>query len=164
MPIFARLAILLFSVVLANSAAADSHASDPGMALAASTSSWQNQSGSTATFSFTPSVDQPGVYLVSGTYINRASGTGCQNTPYPLSGYYYSGNFAMSFSVAWSNTTANCQSITGWTGYFASVGSGYELRTDWNLVYINSGGGQIQQGQDTFQLITTAMSDSLISE
>jgi len=42
-------------------------------------SAWNNQSGSTLIIN---SIDSTG--LITGTYVNRAPGYGCQNIPYPV--------------------------------------------------------------------------------
>lgn len=110
--------------------------------LTGTSSTWVNQSGSTMTITVSPSAE------VTGQYINRAAGTGCQNSPYQISGRV-NGNF-ISFSVAWNNGTANCNSVTGWSGYARSSASDLQIVTDWNLAYQGSSGPAIEAGSDTF--------------
>lgn len=160
------LAIVLTITVagFAQTAFADDHAMSPEIKLVAGASNWVNQSGSVAQFVFTPSPTQPQTYEVSGNYINNAQGTGCKGTPYPLSGAYYSGNQIISFSVVWSNASANCQSATGWTGYFDFSGSQAVLKTDWNLAFYSGSTPAIQQGQDDFMQSVATVSESLLTE
>ncbi|MCJ7993567.1 hypothetical protein J5N58_02950 [Rhizobium cremeum] len=113
--------------------------------LVSTSTTWQNQSGSTMTITV-DSNDQ-----VSGQYINRASGTGCQNSPYPISGRV-DGNF-IAFAVAWDNGTENCNSVTGWAGYAQASGSTIEIVTQWNLAYQGGGGPAIEQGKDLFTYV-----------
>ncbi len=113
--------------------------------LVSTSTTWQNQSGSTMTITV-DSNDQ-----VSGQYINRASGTGCQNSPYPISGRV-DGNF-IAFAVAWDNGTENCNSVTGWAGYAQASGSTIEIVTQWNLAYQGGGGPAIEQGNDLFTYV-----------
>ena len=108
---------------------------------------WQNQSGST----FSINAIDPTSGQLTGTYINRASGTGCQNTPFAATGYIL--NNVISWSVRWSNNYANCNSVTGWSGYYANG----EITTDWNLAY--SSGPGIQQGSDTFKQVKQKTQD-----
>ncbi len=124
--------------------------------LATTSTSWQNQSGSTMTIN----IDTSG--NVTGHYINRASGTGCQGTPYVLNGRV-NGNF-IAFSVAWSNATANCNSVTGWAGYAQAVGSNVEIVTNWNLAYQGGSGSQIGQGSDTFTYVPQSSTESFLSD
>lgn len=113
--------------------------------LVSTSTTWQNQSGSTMTITV-DSNDQ-----VSGQYINRASGTGCQNSPYPISGRV-DGNF-IAFAVAWDNGTENCNSVTGWAGYAQASGSTIEIVTQWNLAYQGGSGPAIEQGKDLFTYV-----------
>ena len=103
-------------------------------------SAWTNQSGSTL---YIQNIDPSG--LVSGYYINRAQGYGCQNTPYMVTGWVY--GTAITFTVKWENAIESCNSITSWTGlYYQGV-----ITTLWQLV---SNGAtnktQIIQGEDIF--------------
>ncbi|MET0942690.1 MAG: avidin/streptavidin family protein [Mesorhizobium sp.] len=113
--------------------------------LTSASSTWQNQSGSTMMIS----IDSFG--NVSGQYINRAAGTGCQGSPYLLAGRI-TGNF-ISFSVAWNNATENCNSVTGWAGYASVNGNKLEIITDWNLAYQGASSPMIEQGSDTFAYV-----------
>ncbi|EJT01362.1 avidin/streptavidin family protein [Rhizobium sp. CCGE 510] len=124
--------------------------------IAPASSSWQNQSGSTMIIQ----VDSFG--NVSGQYVNRAQGTGCQNSPYPLTGRV-NGTF-IAFSVGWNNSTENCNSATGWTGYAQVNGNNTEIVTSWNLAYEGGSGPAIEQGQDTFQYVPTTENKSLLKD
>jgi hypothetical protein len=124
--------------------------------IASASSSWQNQSGSTMIIQ----VDSFG--NVSGQYVNRAQGTGCQNSPYPLTGRV-NGTF-IAFSVGWNNSTENCNSATGWTGYAQVNGNNTEIVTSWNLAYEGGSGPAIEQGQDTFQYVPTTENKSLLKD
>lgn len=104
------------------------------------TTGWVNQSGSVMNFS----VSTDG--QITGTYVNNAAGTGCQGTPYPLTGWVYGNNIA--WSVAWTNATANCNSVTAWGGYY-DPGTN-SLQTSWVLAYQGTSGGGIEQGTDVF--------------
>nr|6HDV_A Chain A, Afifavidin [Afifella pfennigii]6HDV_B Chain B, Afifavidin [Afifella pfennigii]6HDV_C Chain C, Afifavidin [Afifella pfennigii]6HDV_D Chain D, Afifavidin [Afifella pfennigii] len=115
-------------------------------------SSWVNQDGSTMTLVFGAGNS------VSGFYVNNAPGFGCQGTPYPLVGLTW-GNF-IGFTVAWDNATANCNSVTSWTGFAEAAGSDVTIVTDWNLAYQGSSSGEIQQGSDTFTLVNKAMKET----
>lgn len=99
-------------------------------------STWVNQSGSYMSISY---VLSDGSFM--GSYINNAQGTGCQGTPYTLSGR--SVGDTLGFTVSWNNGTQNCNSTTSWTGYLDSSGN---IITKWNLATPNS----IYSGADTF--------------
>ena len=107
-------------------------------------SSWQNQRGSTLSIS---SIDSFGNFR--GTYINRASGFGCQNSPYPVVGY--TSGSTVNFVVTWNNNVMNCLSVTAWNGAI----NGATLTTYWQLGAGNPNNGQvsISYGQDYFQRI-----------
>ncbi|MGI9364091.1 MAG: avidin/streptavidin family protein [Rhizobiaceae bacterium] len=155
------LAILLFGFSLP--ALADGHASKAEMQILATTSSWVNQSGSVASISFTPS-SQPGTHSVSGIYVNNAPGYRCQGTPYPISGIYYANTQTVSFSVAWFNSSEDCQSVTGWTGYFNVATSPVVMTTNWNISYLTGNGHAISQGSDVFTMQSTVKSSQLQSQ
>ncbi|MTI00050.1 hypothetical protein E1297_29025 [Roseibium sp. RKSG952] len=110
--------------------------------LVGTSSTWVNQSGSSMTISVSRTAD------VTGQYINRAAGTGCQNTPYQIAGRV-DGDF-IAFTVAWNNGTENCNSVTGWAGYAQASSGNIEIVTNWNLAYQGPSGPAIQQGNDTF--------------
>jgi hypothetical protein len=98
-----------------------------------------NQNGSTLYIS---SVASNG--LLTGTYINRASGYQCQNIPYPVTGWVY--GTAITFTTIW-NGTESCNSITSWTGFLYNG----QIQTLWQLVISGSSSTtQILQGTDTF--------------
>jgi len=104
-------------------------------------STWVNQRGSTVTFT---AVGPGG--LLQGYYVNRAPGFGCQNTPYPVTGWSYESDIA--FTVIWNNATENCHSITAWTGFFTPTG----FATLWQLVKTGTTDpSQIIRGSDTFE-------------
>lgn len=122
-------------------------------ALEAQESTWQNQSGSTLSIE---DVDSEG--LITGYYINRASGFGCQNTPYPVTGWVLPGTNTITFTVKWENTTQNCQSLTAWTGFFSA--DGQTITTLWQLVVNGTTStGQILKGSDTFTLVGQTVTD-----
>ena len=147
--IFISAAAAAISVVSLPSAAhAEANAMAVPEVLTNASNTWKNQSGSTMTISFN-AASQPGVYTVTGSYINNASGFGCQGTSYPLNGVFYAGNSTIAFSVAWSNAYADCASVTGWTGYYSPADGA--IHTDWNLSYQNGSGQMvIQSGSDQF--------------
>jgi hypothetical protein len=124
--------------------------------VTSASSTWKNQSGSTMLIA----IDTFG--NVTGQYINRAQGTGCQNSPYPLVGRV-TGDF-IAVSVAWNNSTENCNSVTGWTGYAQVSGSNVEIVTNWNLAYQSASGGKIEQGKDTFQYVPTVQTKSFLAK
>ena len=103
-------------------------------------SGWTNQNGSTL---YIDNVASNG--LLTGTYINRAQGYGCQNIAYPITGWVY-GN-AITFTTIWQSTTESCNSITAWTGFLYQG----QIQTLWQLVINGSSNTkQILQGTDTF--------------
>ncbi len=140
------LAALAAPLLLSPAALAESHSMSAEQDAILAGGTWTNQGGSTATFEFQAS-SQPGTYTVSGTYVNREAGYLCQGTPYPLTGIYYSGTLTISFSVAWSNAAENCQSVTGWTGYF---GNNLDLVTQWNMAFDKGTSSAISSGKDVF--------------
>ncbi len=158
---FRYLGLAAIAVSLAGAAAAFSPV-DPAAfkdfsSLVSTSSTWTNQSGSTMTISI------DGNDNVTGQYINRAQGTGCQNSPYPIAGRV-TGNF-IAFSVAWTNGTQNCNSVTGWAGYAQASGSTIAIVTQWNLAYQGSGAPAIEQGADTFTYTApTTTSEKVISK
>jgi len=105
-----------------------------------SLSAWTNQSGSTL---YIDSVGSNG--QLTGTYINRAQGYGCQNIAYPVIGWVY--GTAITFTTIWQSTTESCNSITAWTGFLYQG----QIQTLWQLVINGSSSTQqIIQGADTF--------------
>jgi len=109
-------------------------------------STWVNQRGSTLTVS---TMDGAGNF--TGTYVNRAPGFSCQNSPYPLAGTSKGNN--VNFVVTWNNQPmwdkpSNCLSVTAWQGTL----SGNTISTQWQLARGNPETGQVQLsgGQDTF--------------
>ena len=134
--------ISFFVVCSAQMANASGEDDNPGMGLLASGSSWTNQSGSVASLTFTAS-SQPGTYVMSGYYVNTQT---------------------ISFSVAWSNSSEDCQSVTGWTGYFDVSQSPMTMTTNWNLAYSTGSGQAIAQGKDVFTNTAVVTSESLIAD
>ncbi len=155
-PVF--LALVVFGVaVTADPAAARSIEEADHKALTEAASTWRNQDGSTMALTFTADPSNPGVYFLSGSYINNAAGYACQGTPYPLTGRYYANTLTASFNVVWSNAYADCQSVTGWTGYFSAGASAWQFTTDWNLAYQDASGNmKIESGSDRFTQTNTA--------
>jgi hypothetical protein len=103
-------------------------------------SAWTNQSGSTL---YIDSIGSNG--QLTGTYINRAQGYGCQNISYPVTGWVY--GTAITFTTIWQSTTQSCNSITAWTGFYYQG----NIQTLWQLVINGSSArSQIVQGSDTF--------------
>ncbi len=117
-------------------------------------STWTNQSGSLL---YIDSVASNG--LISGTYINKASGYGCQNIPYPVTGWVYGS--AMTFTTIWQGSTS-CNSITAWTGF---LGADDAIHTLWQLVVNGSSKtSQIIQGADTFTPVAGNHANALLIE
>ncbi len=117
-------------------------------------SAWTNQSGSTL---YIDSIDGNG--LLTGTYINRASGYYCQNISYPVSGWVY--GTAITFTTIWQSTTESCNSITAWTGFLYQG----QIQTLWQLVLNGSSStGQILQGSDIFRPTSTKTNKTLMLE
>ena len=156
---------LLFTLALSLSPAAtlaDSH-SDMTATLTASTTVWVNQSGSVFTLMLTPS-SEPSVYVVGGNYVNKAAGTGCQNTPYPVTGYFNNVTGQITFDVSWKNAVADCNSMTAWAGYVLPKAPELGIETQWTLVYQGAGGTMFQGGVDTFAMQDAPMMESLVAD
>lgn len=151
---------IIFFVCSAQMANAASQDDNPGMGLLASGSSWTNQSRSVASLTFTAS-SQPNTYVVTGNYVNNAAGYRCQGAPYPLSGIYYLNTQTISFSVVWSNSSEDCQSVTG---YFDLSQSPITMTTNWNLAYSTGSGQAIAQGKDVFTNTSVVTSERLIAD
>lgn len=116
-----------------------------------SLSAWTNQSGSTLYIENIGSNGQ-----LTGTYINRAQGYGCQNIAYPVTGWVY--GTAITFTTTWQSTTESCNSITAWTGFLYQG----QIQTLWQLVINGSSNTkQIIQGADTFSWQATKTHKSL---
>lgn len=117
-------------------------------------SGWTNQSGSTL---YIDAIAPSG--QITGHYINRAPGFGCQNLSYPVTGWIY--GTAITFTVTWRNPGESCNSITAWTGFFANG----QITTLWQLVRNGSTGpGQIMKGSDVFRPTPHIMRESLLLE
>jgi hypothetical protein len=102
-------------------------------------STWTNQAGARLTIE---SVAADGSF--AGSFVNRGGDSACRNTPYHVSGWIDGQKIA--FSVRWTNTTANCQAITTWSGFLGLKG----LQTQWVVVYIKRGNPTISSGKDVF--------------
>jgi hypothetical protein len=115
-------------------------------------SAWTNQSGSTL---YIDAIDPSG--RLSGHYINRASGYGCQNISYPVTGWIY--GTAITFTTTWESTTESCNSITSWTGFYYQG----QISTLWQLVLNGSTStSQILQGSDIFKRTAKTEKKSLL--
>jgi hypothetical protein len=103
---------------------------------------WENQRGSMLKIT---SIDGTTGALV-GEYVNQAAGFACKGTPYPVTGWVEGEKIG--FSVRWKNATADCKSITSWTGYLEKG----LLVTDWDLAYTDSSLGHAtnMRGSDIF--------------
>ncbi|AYB59280.1 avidin/streptavidin family protein [Ralstonia solanacearum] len=118
-------------------------------------SAWTNQRGSTL---YVDSVE-PNTGKITGHYINRAAGYGCQNLAYPVTGWAY--GTAVTFATTWQNPSESCNSITSWTG---SLNQG-QITTLWQLVVNGSTStNQITQGADTFSQSMQTNRKSLLLE
>ena len=118
-----------------------------------SLSAWTNQSGSTL---YINNIGSNG--LLTGTYINRAPGYGCQNIAYPVTGWVY--GTAITFTTIWQSTES-CNSITAWTGFLYNG----QIQTLWQLVRNGSSSTkQILQGADTFTWSAKKSHKSLMIE
>ena len=115
-------------------------------------SAWDNKAGSTLTIN---SISSTG--LITGSYINRAPGYGCQNIAYPVTGWAY--GTAISFNTIWQSALESCNSITAWTG---SLYQG-KMSTLWSLTINGSSSTvQIVRGHDTFTQVKKVVNKSLI--
>lgn len=141
--LFCILAVVFFTSTIA-------HAASPEKFQAYS--AWTNQSGSTL---YIDNIESNG--LLTGTYINRASGYLCQNISYPVTGWIYGS--AITFTTIWKSTTESCNSITSWTGFYYQG----QIQTLWQLVISGSSStDEIQQGADTFTLNVMKKNKSLM--
>jgi len=139
---------VVITVLFSISAHADNNQSATLQALSA----WTNQSGSTL---YIDTIGSNG--LLTGTYINRAQGYGCQNISYPVTGWVY--GTAITFNTIWQSTTASCNSITAWAGFYYQGA----ISTLWQLTINGSTSvSQIIQGSDTFKRSVIVLKKSLI--
>ena len=140
------LTTLIVSLMFITASHADFRESIP------SPSVWNNQSGSTLTID---SIDSTG--LITGSYINRASGYGCQNIPYPVTGWAY--GTAITFNTIWQSGSESCNSITAWSGFLYSG----KISTLWSLTINGSSStSQIIRGNDSFKQVRKFTEKSLI--
>lgn len=118
-------------------------------------SAWTNQSGSTL---YIDTISPGG--QITGTYINRASGYRCRNSPYPVTGWIHGAT--ITFTVKWQNQSESCNSLTAWTGFIENMD---KITTLWQLVRNGTTNtGQILKGTDVFTLDTPVMHKSLHDE
>jgi hypothetical protein len=148
----------LFSIVIVSLICITATYADSGVSISAHSiptpSAWDNQSGSTLTINPISSTG-----LITGTYTNRASGYGCQNTAYPVTGWAY--GTAITFKTIWQNASESCNSITAWTG-FLNQG---KMSTLWSLTINGSSStAQIVRGNDTFKQVKKRVNKFLILE
>lgn len=130
-------------------------ADQPATPALQSLSAWTNQSGSTL---YIDAVD-PSTGKVTGHYINRAAGYGCQNISYPVTGWIY--GTAITFTTNWESSTESCNSITSWTGFYYQG----QISTLWQLVVNGSTNtNQIVQGNDVFTMYVKNTKKSLINK
>lgn len=119
-----------------------------------SLSAWTNQSGSTL---YIDTIDSAG--KITGHYINRAAGYGCQNIAYPVTGWVY--GTAITFTTTWESSTESCNSITSWTGFYYQG----QILTLWQLAMNGSTSiKQIIQGNDVFSINGKNNKKSLINQ
>jgi len=113
---------------------------------------WRNQSGSLLEIQqINPDMS------ISGSYINKAPGFQCQGTPYPMAGWIIGS--AISFTVLWDNSYENCNSVTGWSGFYYNG----EIETKWNLAVSGARDPkQILSGEDVFAPYPEIVSESLL--
>jgi hypothetical protein len=138
-------AIFLF---ISNVALADTNDNLSAKALSA----WTNQSGSTLSID---TVNPNG--QLTGHYVNREAGYGCQNISYPVTGWIY--NNSITFTTIWKSSTESCSSITSWTGFYYQG----KISTLWQLVVNGSTNtSQILQGTDVFTPSATLEKKSLL--
>lgn len=122
-----------------------------------SLSAWTNQSGSTL---YLDAID-PSTGKITGHYINRAAGYGCQNISYPVTGWIY--GTAITFTTNWESSTESCNSITSWTGFYSQKQN--QILTLWQLVENGSvSTSQIVQGHDEFSSNGKNIKKSLINK
>lgn len=118
-------------------------------------SAWVNQDGSTL---YINSINSQG--QLSGSYINKAAGYACKNSPYPVNGWVF--GTAISFSTKWQNSVESCNSITSWSGFYTNVGGQGKISTLWQLVINGSTSpSQIIKGQDVFVQSSAIENESL---
>ncbi|WP_445945773.1 avidin/streptavidin family protein [Shewanella sp.] len=118
-------------------------------------SAWVNQDGSTL---YINSINAQGE--LTGSYINRAAGFACQNSPYPVNGWVF--GTAISFSTKWLNSVESCNSITSWSGFYNNAGGQGKISTLWQLVVNGSSSpSQILKGQDVFSQTSAIENKSL---
>ncbi len=102
--------------------------------------SWANDHGSTLVIS---AVGADG--SLTGTYSNNAPGYKCAGIAFPLVGWMEGPR--ISYTVRWKNASADCASITSWTGYFNDG----RLGVEWVLSYEENGGSRVRVGSDSYR-------------
>lgn len=144
---------LVISIVLLLSSLSV-HADDHITPALQGLSAWVNESGSIFTID---SVASNG--LVTGTYVNKASGYGCQNISYPVTGWIY--GTAITFTTIWQSAIESCNSITAWTGFYNNG----KISTLWQLAINGSTStSQILQGKDTFKPLNIIVNKSPVKK
>lgn len=102
---------------------------------------WTDQRGSILTIE---AVAADGSF--TGSYVNRATGMPCPNSPFKVSGWI--DGQKISFSVRWRNATVDCHSIASWTGYL----SDHAMHTEFALIYVDrQGKPAFSKGKDVFR-------------
>lgn len=146
-----RIAFAFLFMLISGFAHSDEIKSNSIPALSA-LSAWTNQDGSTL---YIDTVGTNG--LITGTYINRASGYQCKNISYPVTGWVY--GTAITFTTIWESTTESCNSITAWTGFYYQG----QISTLWQLTINGSTStSQIMTGSDVFKPASSVLKKSLI--
>jgi hypothetical protein len=149
---FAVTALAFMAAALVHPAFADGNMKGTAPKNLKGSSVWTNTRGSEMYISVSSSGH------ISGNYINHDGNYSCQNTPYPISGWVDGTSIA--FSVRWDNQFENCNSVTGWTGFYDS--STGKIETKWNLAISGTTDpSQIISGVDTFSVATKAETASL---
>lgn len=100
---------------------------------------WKNQRGSQMTIA---SVDATGKFV--GQFVNQAAGFECAGQTYDLVGRLTGAKF---FFVV---TFTKCNTVTRWAGRVV----GKQLRTNWNLIYVDPNGAiKKLNGSDVFNRV-----------
>jgi len=127
---FRFLAVTAFTLAMACSAGAQTMATPV---------KWQNQRGSELTIT---SIDATGA--LKGTFVNKAEGFECQNTPFDVTGRLF-----RSSEIFFVVTFGPCNTVTRWRGNIR----GSKMRTYWLLTYVRpkDGGFTRLSGVDRFE-------------
>ena len=114
--IISWLPTFIFTLLVSLGTYADQSSSIPAPSV------WENKSGSTLQID---SIASDG--LMTGSYINRAAGYGCQNISYPVTGW--ADGTALTFNTLWESIAESCNSITAWAGLLDQG----QISSLWNL-------------------------------